>query len=70
MRRHHLSGGLVVVVDAGGLREGLFGLGQLVPQPLVGPLGLEQLPGEAVDVDVVTRPAVHLLLQRLVEGWL
>ena len=67
MRRHHLSGGLVIVVDAGGLREGLFGLGQLVPQPLVGPLGLEQLPGEAVDVHVVPRPTVHLLLESLVE---
>ena len=65
MRHRHLNGGLV---DASGLRKGPFCRGQLLPQPLVGPLGLEQLPGEAVDVDVVPRPAVHLLLQRLVEG--
>ena len=69
-RRHH---GLaarrgLAVAETCGLGEGLLGLGQLLPQPLVGPLGVEQLPGEAVDVHVVPRPAVNLLLQGLVEG--
>ena len=69
-RRHHglARRGLAAVVEVCGLGEGLLGLGQLLPQPLVGPLGVEQLPGEAVDVHVVPRPAVNLLLQGLVEG--
>ena len=70
-RRHHglARRGLAAVVETCGcLGEGLLGLGQLLPQPLVGPLGVEQLPGEAVDVHVVSRPAVNLLLQGLVEG--
>ena len=69
-RRHHglARRGLAVVETCGCLGEGLLGLGQLLPQPLVGPLGVEQLPGETVDVHVVSRPAVNLLLQGLVEG--
>ena len=68
-RRHHgLARRGLAVVETCGLGEGLLGLGQLLPQPLVGPLGVEQLPGEAVDVHVVPRPAVNLLLQGLVEG--
>ena len=62
-RRHHgLARRGLAVVEICGLGEGLLGLGQLLPQPLVGPLGIEQLPGEAVDVQVVSRPAVNLLL--------
>ena len=68
-RRHHgLARRGLAVVEICGLGEGLLGLGQLLPQPLVGPLGIEHLPGEAVDVHVVSRPAVNLLLQGLVEG--
>ena len=70
-RRHHglaRRGLAVVEIICGCLGEGLLGLGQLLPQPLVGPLGVEQLPGEAVDVHVVSRPAVNLLLESLVEG--
>ena len=68
-RRHHgLARRGLAVAGACGLGEGLLGLGQLLPQPLVGPLGVEQLPGEAVDVHVVPRPAVNLLLESLVEG--
>ena len=68
-RRHHdLARRGLAVVETGGLGEGLLGLGQLLPQPLVGPLGFEELTGEAVDVHVAPRPAVNLLLQSLVEG--